>query len=133
MVIPGTCFLTFSSSFHPSLRSRLRHLVSRRCLKKCHKENMESVGEVVDENQMEPLLVHLCASVILARDFPFHHFELEALKNLYQYLNPNILMPPRNVIEAYVSELYMKEKLKLKHELATSTCIFCKFGKSNVF
>ncbi|XP_058735729.1 zinc finger BED domain-containing protein RICESLEEPER 2-like [Vicia villosa] len=82
-------------------------------------DQRESVGEVVDGNPMEPRLMQLCATVVLANDFPFHHFELEALKNLYEFLNPNIVMPSANVVEAYVSELYMKEKLKLKQELAT--------------
>jgi hypothetical protein len=32
------------------------------------------------------------------------------MKNLMECLNPNIVMPPSNVLEAYVLDLYMKEK-----------------------
>ncbi|CAK8578866.1 unnamed protein product [Lathyrus sativus] len=34
-------------------------------------------------------------------------------------LNPDIVMPPINAIKSYILDLYMKEKLKLKQELAT--------------
>ena len=80
-------------------------------------QNMESDSEEVD--QMESRLVHLCAFVILANDFPFHHFEDDAIKDLTEFLNPNLVMPPSNVLEAYVSDLYTKEKDKLKQQLAT--------------
>jgi hypothetical protein len=40
-------------------------------------------------------------------------------------LNPNIVMPPSNVREAYVTDLYMKEKSKVKQEFATISNRIC--------
>ncbi|GAU19720.1 hypothetical protein TSUD_78450 [Trifolium subterraneum] len=45
--------------------------------------------------------------------------EYDEIRKYSEFLNPNAVTPTRNVIEAYVSHLYAKEKLKLKQELAT--------------
>jgi len=74
-------------------------------------------GDEVD--QFDSRFLPICASMILSNDFPFEFFEREGMRNFMKVLNPNIVLPPVDVIEAYVSDLYMKEKLKLKQELAT--------------
>ncbi|CAJ2676966.1 unnamed protein product [Trifolium pratense] len=79
-------------------------------------ENMEFDNEV---DQRESQSVDICASMILAHDLPFHFFEQEVIRKYSEFLNPNTVTPTKNVIEAYVSHLYSKEKLKLKQELAT--------------
>jgi hypothetical protein len=68
--------------------------------------------------QRESQFAGICASMILAHDLPFHFLELEGMRKYTEFLNPNAVIPPTNVIEAYVSHLYTKEKLKLKQELA---------------
>jgi len=72
-------------------------------------QNIESDREVVP----------ICASIILAHDYPFNFFELAGIRNLASCLNPNVVMPPSDVLEAYVSDLYTNEKIKLKQELAS--------------
>ncbi|XP_045822988.1 zinc finger BED domain-containing protein RICESLEEPER 2-like isoform X2 [Trifolium pratense] len=79
-------------------------------------ENMASGDEV---GQFDSQIVRTCASTILQNDCPFDFFERSALRNLAKYLNPDLVMPPINVIKAYVFDLYLKEKLKLKQEFAT--------------
>ncbi|XP_045822991.1 zinc finger BED domain-containing protein RICESLEEPER 2-like isoform X4 [Trifolium pratense] len=79
-------------------------------------ENMESGADL---GQFDSRTVSTCASMILQNDYPFDFFERSGLRNLAKYLNPDIVMPPINVIKAYVFDLYLKEKLKLKQELAT--------------
>lgn len=79
-------------------------------------EKIEFDNEV---DQMDSRFVEICASTILAHDLPFHFFELEGMRKYSEFLNPNIPIPPRNVIEAYVSHLYTKEKPKLKQQLTT--------------
>jgi len=77
---------------------------------------MEFDNEV---EQRESQFAGICASMILAHDLPFHFLELEEMRKYTEFLNPNAVIPPTNVIEAYVSHLYTKEKLKLKQELAS--------------
>jgi hypothetical protein len=79
-------------------------------------ENMESGHDL---GQFDSRFVPICASMIVSNDFPFDFLEHWALRNLAKSLNPDIVMPPINVIKAYVFDLYMKEKLKLKQEFAT--------------
>ncbi|XP_058735727.1 zinc finger BED domain-containing protein RICESLEEPER 2-like [Vicia villosa] len=79
-------------------------------------DQMESDGDV---DHTESPFVPICASMILANDLPFEYFESYAMRNYIQCLNPNAVMPLINVIEAHVSDLYTKEKLKLKQELAS--------------
>ncbi|GAU19719.1 hypothetical protein TSUD_78440 [Trifolium subterraneum] len=78
-------------------------------------ENLESGADL---SQFDSRTVHTCASMILRNDYCFDFFEHSALRNLAQYLNPDLAMPPINVIKSYVFDLYTKEKLKLKQELA---------------
>ncbi|KAK2438690.1 zinc finger BED domain-containing protein RICESLEEPER [Trifolium repens] len=79
-------------------------------------EEIESDDEV---DQFDSQFLPICASAILQDDFPFDYFERETRRNFLQQLNPNVVLPPPNVIEAYVSDLYTEEKLKLKQELTT--------------
>ncbi|GAU19715.1 hypothetical protein TSUD_78400 [Trifolium subterraneum] len=78
-------------------------------------EKMEFDDEV---DQMESRL-HTCANIILELDLPFDLFEHVGMRRYTESLNPNAVIPPKNVIEAYVTHLYTKEKSKLKQELAT--------------
>ncbi|KAK2384725.1 hypothetical protein QL285_072040 [Trifolium repens] len=80
-------------------------------------EEIESDDEV---DQFDSQFVPICATAILQDDFPFDYFERETTRNFLQQLNPHVVLPPPNVIEAYVSDLYTEEKLKLKQELATN-------------
>jgi hypothetical protein len=79
-------------------------------------EKMEFDDEV---DQSESRVVDACASMILALDLPFDFLEHEGMRRYTETLNPNAVIPPTNVLEAYVTHLYMKGKSKLQQELAT--------------
>ncbi|KAK2384737.1 zinc finger BED domain-containing protein RICESLEEPER [Trifolium repens] len=70
-------------------------------------------------DQMESSRLNTCATMILELDLPYDLFEHKGMRRYTESLNPNAVIPPKNVIEAYVTHLYSKEKSKLKEVLAT--------------
>jgi hypothetical protein len=76
-------------------------------------ENMES-GD--DLGQFDSPYVPLFARTILSNDHPFDYVEHCPLRKLKKRFKQDVFTPPINVVKAYVFDLYMKEKLKLKQE-----------------
>ncbi|XP_058735725.1 zinc finger BED domain-containing protein RICESLEEPER 2-like [Vicia villosa] len=80
--------------------------------------SQEMVESGDDLGQFDARFVPICASLILSNDYPFDFFERGPVKQFTNVLNPDVVVPPINAIKAYIFDLYMKEKLKLKQELA---------------
>ncbi|KAK2416658.1 zinc finger BED domain-containing protein RICESLEEPER [Trifolium repens] len=105
-----------------------RHILS------CQKSKYGDVGKMIidmdgkirQRNIDQMISREMCAAAIIEHDLPFKFVEYRKIRNWIKYLNPDAVPITRNTAKSDVLKIYMREKSKLKSEMATSKIInFC--------
>ncbi|RDX79021.1 hypothetical protein CR513_40605, partial [Mucuna pruriens] len=96
-------------------------------VEKCKKIKFEDIGQMMLDMQgklksrkTDNMVLHdFWAALILKHDLPSKFVEYEELRSWIKYLNPNAILISRNTTKVDVLKIYMREKAKVKEELAS--------------
>ncbi|XP_050373044.1 zinc finger BED domain-containing protein RICESLEEPER 2-like [Argentina anserina] len=62
----------------------------------------------------------LVIEAIVRHDLPFSFVEYEGIRDVFQYISPQLTLPSRNTVKAHVLKTYDSEKVKLKNLLSSA-------------
>jgi hypothetical protein len=101
-----------------------RHILS------CQKSKYGDVGKMIidmdgkiRQRKIDQMISReMCAAAIIEHDLPFKFVEYRKIRNWIKYLNPDAVPITRNTAKSDVLKIYMREKSKLKSEMATVPC-----------